>query len=89
MRACKMAAAIYSLAGLCVLLLIALSAHSVFGIGPDPILDTFGRALGLPWSLAAPLGGSDAEVMVWDAGAMALNVLLIICLGWMLRARQR
>jgi hypothetical protein len=83
-----MAAAIYSLAGLCALVLLGFDAHSVFGIAPDPVLDTFGRTLGMPWILAAPVGGPAIESLVWYAAAMALNLLLIICLGWMLSARR-
>jgi hypothetical protein len=88
MRAWKMAAAIYALVGLCALLLIGNTERGVFGMGPEPLSDTVSRVLGMPWILVMPSPGSATEALIWDAASMSLNVLVIIGLGCLWRARR-
>jgi hypothetical protein len=88
MQACKMAAVIYAFVGLSALVLLGINGHSVFGMGPDPVLDAFSKALGMPWILAAPPADSSTEMLVWEAAAIALNVFVIIGVGCLMRAKR-
>jgi hypothetical protein len=42
----------------------------------------------MPWILVMPSPGSATEALIWDAASMSLNVLVIIGLGCLWRARR-
>lgn len=88
-RKTHIVAGVYGVLGAIAVMLVPASAHGWFGLAEDPLAGVFAVVLGAPWVWLLPATDDAPLQLAMAAGAIGLNVVVILLVGRAIRSLRR